>query len=339
MKTMSPARLMFAAVALAALAALPFVGSNYALDVANRCGIAVIGVLGLNILTGFTGLISLGNAAFMAIGGYAAAWLTTKAGVNGFLAVPLAGGITAMLGMIVGIPSLRLKGLYLAMATLAAHFIVEFGVVKWESVTGGVSGLSVPAPAIAGFALDSDRRLFWLVAAVALSALLFARNLFRSRPGRAFIAVRDHEVAASVMGIDVFRAKIAAFGLSAFYVGVAGALMAMQSRIISPESFPFSLAIDALSMVIIGGMGSVAGSVFGAIALTLLPEGLRLSTTALSGVWPDLVAKLSSLKELVFSVLIIVFLIYEPHGMAALWRRAARKLQPATRPEGEGGGK
>jgi branched-chain amino acid transport system permease protein len=325
-------------VALAAVASLPFFGSNYALDVANRCGIAVIAVLGLNILTGFTGLISLGNAAFMAIGGFSAAFLAARAGVNGFAAIPAAGAIAALLGMVVGIPSLRLKGLYLAMATLAAHFIVEFTVVKWESVTGGVSGLSVPAPALLGIALDDDRKLFGLVLALALAALLFARNLFRSRPGRAFIAVRDHETAAAVMGVDVFRAKITAFGLSAFFVGVAGALSAFQSRIISPESYPLSLAIDALSMVIIGGMGSVAGSVLGAVGLTLLPEGLRAGATALSSQWPDLIARLSSLKELVFSVLIIVFLIFEPHGLAATWRRVVRSRQ-AIPPQGEGEGK
>ncbi len=326
-------------VTLAALVLLPFFGSNYALDVANRCGIAVIGVLGLNILTGFTGLISLGNAAFMAIGGFSAAFLITKAGVNGFAAIPAAGAIAALLGMIVGVPSLRLKGLYLAMATLAAHFIVEFTVVKWESVTGGVSGMSVPAPALFGVVLDNDRKLFGLVLLLALAALLFARNLFRARPGRALIAVRDHETAAAVMGIDVFRAKISAFGLSAFFVGVAGALAAIQSRIISPESYPLSLAIDALSMVIIGGMGSVAGSVLGAVGLTLLPEGLRAATNALSGQWPDLISKLSILKELVFSILIIVFLIFEPHGLAALWRRAVRKRHATTQQQPEGGGK
>lgn len=325
-------------VALAALAALPFVGSNYALDVANRCGIAVIAVLGLNILTGFTGLISLGNAAFMAIGGFGAAFLVSRTGVNGIAAIPAAGLAAAMLGMVVGLPSLRLKGLYLAMATLAAHFIVEFGVVKWESVTGGVDGLSVPPPMLGGIALDDDRKLYWLVLAFALAALLFARNLFRSRPGRAFVAVRDHETAAAVMGIDVFRAKIAAFGLSSFFVGVAGALSAFQSRIISPESYPLSLAIDALSMVIIGGMGSIPGSVLGAVCLTLLPEGLRLSATSLSAQWPDLIGKLSILKELVFSVLIIAFLIFEPHGLAATWRRIVRKRE-ATPPQGEGEGK
>jgi branched-chain amino acid transport system permease protein len=211
-------------------------------------------------------------------------------------------------------------------------------VVKWESVTGGVNGLSVPAPALFGVALDDDRKLYWLVMAVALLSLRFAGNLFRSRPGRAFVAVRDHEVAAAVMGIDVFHAKIAAFGLSAFFVGVAGALSAIQSRIISPESYPLSLAIDALSMVIIGGLGSVAGSVMGAVSLTLLPEGLRLGATSLSGQFPDLIAKLSSLKEMVFSLLIIGFLIFEPHGLAALARRAARRMK-ATRNTTEGEGR
>jgi branched-chain amino acid transport system permease protein len=245
--------------------------------------------------------------------------------------------------MVVGVPSLRLKGLYLAMATLAAHFIVEFAVVKWESVTGGVSGLSVAAPTLLGLPLDNDRKLYGLFLASALAAILFAANLFRSRPGRALVAIRDQETAASVMGVDVFRHKILAFGVSAFYVGAAGALLAIHSRIISPESFPLSLAIDALAMVIIGGLGSVAGSVFGAVFLTLLPEGLRLGTSALSGQWPELVGKLSILRELVFSLLVIGFLVFEPHGLAAVWRRAvrgrsgreARKDEGSTREKGE----
>jgi branched-chain amino acid transport system permease protein len=312
------------------------VGSAYQLDVANRCFIAVVAVLGLNILTGFTGLISLGNAAFMAIGAYSAAWLSSRLGVNMLWCIPAAGAVTALLGMVVGVPSLRLKGLYLAMATLAAHFIVEFAVVKWESVTGGVSGLSVPAPSVAGIALDNDRKLYALFLACALGGSLFAANLFRSRPGRALVAIRDHETAAAVMGVDVFRHKIVAFGASAFYVGAAGALLAVQSRLISPESFPLSLAIDALAMVIIGGLGSVAGSVLGAVFLTLLPEGLRLGTNALSGQWPELVGKLSILRELSFSVLVIGFLVFEPHGLAAVWRKAARRISRRAAFAGEG---
>ncbi len=305
------------------LAALPLFGSSYMLDVANRVCIALIGALGLNILTGFTGQISLGNAAFMAIGAFATGYLGTRFGLNTLFAIPVAGLITAVLGMVVGIPSLRLKGLYLAMATLAAHFIVEFVIVRWESVTGGVNGLSIPPPTVAGIPLDSDSRIFWLVYPIAVGCIIFCLNLFRSRTGRAFIAIRDQEIAASVMGIDIFRFKLASFGLSSFLVGISGALMACQANIISPENFPITVAIDALGMIIIGGLGSVAGSVLGALLLTLLPEGLRLASTALSGQFPALVSMLASLKEFVFSILVICFLIFQPHGMAAWWRRLA----------------
>ena len=304
------------------LAALPLFGSSYFLDVANRTCIAVIGALGLNILTGFTGQISLGNAAFMAIGAFATGYLSTRTGINTIIAIPLAGLVTAVLGMVIGIPSLRLKGLYLAIATLAAHFIVEFTVIRWDSVTGGVNGMSIPAPTFAGVSLDSDKSLFWLVYPVTVLAIIFCLNIFRTRTGRAFIAIRDQETAASVMGIDVFRYKLASFGLSSFLVGISGALMACQAKIISPENFPITLAIDALGMIIIGGLGSVSGSVLGAVLLTLLPEGLRIAATTLSGQFPSLVTMLASLKELVFSTLVICFLIFQPHGMAAWWRKS-----------------
>jgi branched-chain amino acid transport system permease protein len=305
---------------------LPWGGSTYLLDVANRTGIAVIAALGLNILTGFTGLISLGNAAFMAIGAFACGYFSTRLGLNTLWTIPIAGLTTSLLGMVVGIPSLRLKGLYLAMATLAAHFLVEFLIARCESVTGGVNGLSIPPPVIAGIPLDNDRAMFALIYPVTLVALLFAVNLMRTRIGRSFIAIRDQETAAGVMGIDVFQGKLMAFGLSSFFVGVSGALLACQARIISPENFPLTVAIDSLAMIIIGGLGSVAGSVFGAVFLTLLPEGLRMVTSALSSHYPALVGMLASLKELVFSGLIIVFLIYAPHGLAGWWRKLLSHL-------------
>ncbi len=322
----APARISLLLV-IALTACLPLSNSSYILDVANRCGIAIVAAIGLNILTGYTGLISLGNAAFMAIGAFAAGFLATKGGLNTLYCIPLAGLITALLGMVIGIPSLRLKGLYLAMATLAAHFIVEFLVVKWESVTGGVAGLSIPAPVLAGLQLDSDRSLFYLIYGVVLLATIFAANLFRTRTGRAFIAIRDHETAAGVMGINVFQYKLAAFGLSSFYVGVAGALTACQAKIISPETFPFSLAIDSLAMIIIGGLGSVTGSILGALFLTLLPEALRLATTALSGSYPALVGNIAPLKEMIFSILIIVFLVYSPHGIVSWWRSLTARFR------------
>jgi len=311
---------------LACLLTMPLYASSYLLDVVNRIGIFVIAALGLNILTGFTGLISLGNAAFMAIGAFGATWLATRTGLNFIFCIPLAGLITAGLGMVVGIPSLRLRGLYLAMATLAAHFIVEFLTVHWESVTGGVSGRSVPPPSLAGITLDDDRTLFYLIYTLVVLLLLFASNLFRSRVGRAFIAIRDQEMSASVMGINVFRYKLTSFGISSFYAGVAGALMACQAKIISSETFPISIAIDSLAMIIIGGLGSIIGSIFGAVFLTVLPELLRGATTALSGSFPALTGKLAALKDLIFGMLIICFLIFEPHGLAAIWKRIKRML-------------
>jgi branched-chain amino acid transport system permease protein len=298
---------------------LPLYSSSYVLDVANRIGIAIIAAIGLNILTGFTGLISLGNAAFMAIGAFTAGYLGTKYSLPFYLCIPLAGLMSAILGMIVGIPSLRIKGLYLAMATLAAHFIVEFVVTKWDSVTGGVSGISIPAPKLGDFVLDSDKKIFCLIYLVMIAAVFFSRNLFRTKPGKAFIAIRDQAISAEVMGVNLLKYKLMSFGISSFFVGTAGALTAYQAKIISPETFPITVAIDHLGMIIIGGMGSIIGSIFGAIFITLLPEILRLVTTALSATYPDLVTVFSSLKELVFGTLVIVFLIFEPAGIAARW--------------------
>lgn len=315
---------------LAALAALPLFATNYWLDVANRIGIAIIAAMGLNILTGFTGQISLGNAAFLAVGAYATAFFGGKLGLPFPVVIPIAGAVTALAGMFFGVPSLRLKGLYLAMATLAAHFVVEFTVVHWESVTGGVNGAIVPPAKLGGLELASDAQIFWLILPVAAGLLLFAKNLFRTRVGKAFVAVRDHDISAEVMGVNVVAHKLLAFAVSSFYVGVAGSLLAYQARIISPENFPIALAIDHLGMIIIGGLGSVLGSVLGAAFLTLLPEVLRLGTGALSEFYPPLIGLFASLRMGVFGLVIVLFLIFEPDGMAARWRtvRDYWKLYP-----------
>jgi branched-chain amino acid transport system permease protein len=304
---------------LCLLFTLPLYTPGYLLDIVNRIGIAVIGAIGLNILTGFTGQISLGNAAFMAIGAFSSGYFGTKFGLPFYICIPLAGLMTAFFGMFVGIPSLRIKGLYLAMATLAAHFIVEFLVVKWESVTGGVSGLSIPAPKLGSFTFDTDARLFFLIFVIAIMAVLFAKNLFRTKVGKAFVAIRDQAISAEVMGVNILKYKLLSFGISSFYVGVAGALVAYQAKIISPETFPVTVAIDYLGMIIIGGLGSILGSIYGAVFITLLPELLRLSTSALAGSFPLLVAKLAAMKELVFGFFIVIFILFEPAGMAARW--------------------
>src|SRR3954465_5836016 len=251
---------------IVALFAIPFVATSYWLDVANRAAIAVIAATGLNILTGFTGQISLGNAAFLAVGAYTTALLANH-GVPFLIACPASGVVAALAGMIFGVPSLRLKGLYLAMATLAAPFIVEFTASHWEAVTGGVAGISVPSPRIFGIDFGHARRLFFLIVPACIARLFFAKSLFRTRVGKAFVAIRDQDISAEVMGVEVFRYKLLSFAVSSFYVGVAGSLLAYQARIISPENFPLLVAIDQLGMIIIGGAGPTLGPPRGPLSI------------------------------------------------------------------------
>jgi branched-chain amino acid transport system permease protein len=290
------------------------------MDVLNRIGIAIIGAIGLNILLGFTGQISIGHAAFLAVGAYATAILEVNVGLPFFLAIPLGAFITSGFGLIFGIPSLRLKGLYLAIATLSAHFITTYLIVHWESMTKGVLGFTVPPATVFGLPLDSDFRIFYLIYALVVPATLFAKNLFRTKVGRAFIAVRDRDVAASVMGVSLLRYKLLAFIISSFYAGLAGGLMAHHSRILFPDAFTLLVAIDYLAMVIIGGMGSVIGSIFGAIFMTVLPELLRIPERFLSGAFPDIFAIFHSLRDGTFGLIVVLFIIFEPDGLAARWR-------------------
>ncbi len=308
-------------IALAVFGTVPFLATTHWLDVLNRIGIAIIGALGLNILIGYTGQISIGHAAFLAVGAYSTAILEANAGLPFFLAIPLGAVATSIFGLLFGIPSLRLKGLYLAIATLAAHFITTYGLIHWESMTKGVIGLMVPPPMVFGLALDSDARVFFLIFALVVPAVFFARNLFRTRVGRAFIAIRDQDVAAAVMGVSLYKYKLLAFVVSSFYAGVAGGLMAHHSRILFPDSFTLLVAIDYLAMVIIGGMGSILGSIFGAIFMTLLPEVLKLTATSLTGVYPRAFGFIASSRDIVFGLAVIFFLMYEPQGLARIWQR------------------
>jgi branched-chain amino acid transport system permease protein len=317
-------------VFLVGMAFAPALANSFWMDVLNRILIAVVAATGLNILTGFTGQISLGNAAFLAVGAYATAYLGGRLGLPFPLVIPAAGAVTALVGMVFGVPSLRLKGLYLAVATLAAHFVIEFTVSHWESVTGGVNGTSVPTPKLGALELGGDKKLFWLVLPLTALFLYFAKNLFRTKVGKAFVAIRDQDISAEVMGVNVFKYKLLSFGVSSFYVGVAGSLLAYQARIISPENFPITVAIDQLGMIIIGGLGSVLGSIFGAVFVTLLPELLRLGTGSLSDTFPQLQALFAPLKLGLFGLAIVLFLVFEPDGMAARWHKVKNywKLYP-----------
>ncbi len=318
------------ALFLAGLLALPYVLKGEYLWVVLQIVIAAIGAVGLNILTGFTGQISLGQGAFLGVGAYTSAYITAKMGLSFWVGVPAAGVVTAMAGMIFGIPSLRLKGLYLAIATLASQFILEWVFVRWEPVTGGSYGIAIPRPSIGGFVFESDGSYYYIVLAFAVVMILFATNLIRTKTGRAFMAVRDHYISAEIMGINLYKYRLLSFGISSFYAGVAGALFGHSLKFVSSEQFNIGVSIVYLAMIIIGGLGSIIGSVFGAVFMMLLPKLLSVVTTSVSADFPSLAKLAISFEQGIFGLIIVLFLIFEPDGLAHRWRliKAYWKLYP-----------
>ncbi|MGQ9367839.1 branched-chain amino acid ABC transporter permease [Azospirillum sp. ST 5-10] len=312
------------AVLLAALALFPFAADQYWAYLACLAAINVIAASGLNILTGYTGLVSLGQAAFMGVGAYTVAVLENRLGTPFLLNILAGGFMAAGVGALFGLPSLRVKGLYLAISTIAASFILHFVFAHWESVTNGVSGITVPPATVAGIPLDTPFRLYWVVVPVAVLMLLGAANLFRTRVGRAFIAIRDRDISAEVLGIPLLRWKLTSFALASFYAGVAGGLWAYFFRVVTPESFPLLLSIFFLAAIIVGGMGTILGGILGAIFMTLVPELLKLLVGFATPLWPDAVMMLSPVRTVVFGALIVGFLVFEPQGLAEMWRRTRR---------------
>ncbi|MEA2039025.1 MAG: branched-chain amino acid ABC transporter permease [Thermodesulfobacteriota bacterium] len=312
------------------LFAFPFLFDDYLIYNANIIGIFLIGALGLNILTGFTGQISLGHGAFMGVGAYVSGYISTTLGLTFWVALPIAGFFTAAVGMIFGIPSLRLRGLYLAIATLAAQFVIDFIIIHLRPITGGSQGLMVNAPSCFGYVFDTDRRFYFIVLILVIAGVCFARNLFRTKTGRAFIAIRDRYLSAEMMGINLFKYRIISFGISSFYVGIAGALWAHYLTIITPDHFTINISIQYLAMIIIGGLGSILGSIYGTIFMILLPEVLRALSEIVKDSLPYFTFIVEALREGVFGLVIIIFLIFEPDGLAERWRtiRSYWKLWP-----------
>jgi branched-chain amino acid transport system permease protein len=299
----------------------PFAADAYLLYVANMIGFAVIGALGLNLLTGFTGQISLGHAAFMGVGAYASAILITRLGFSFWLSVPCAGLVAAAAGMIIGIPSLRVKGLYLCITTLAAQFIFEFIFIHWESMTRGITGIHIPPPRIGALTFATEKEFYWITLFFAVLGVAYARNLIRSRMGRAFVAIRDRDLSAEIIGINLFRYKLSAFAISSFYAGVAGALWVAFLKVVTPDHFPFILSIQYLAMIIVGGLGSILGSIFGAVFMTLVPEVLNTLSEVVKLNAPGYEEIFVPMKEVIFGLLIVLFLIFEPRGLAEIWNR------------------
>ncbi len=311
---------------------VPFISSPYLLYVINVTGITAIAALGLNILVGFTGQISLGHGAFFGVGAYAGAILATTVGLPFWVAVPAAGLVTAIVGMIFGIPSGRLKGLYLTIATLAGQFIIEYILVHWDSLTKGTMGIMLPTATVFGLEINSDMRFFYVIFICLVCTTLVASNLMRTRYGRAFIAIRDNDRAAEGMGIPIFFYKLLSFAISSFYAGFAGALWAYYMRSISTEPFNLGLSVEYIAMVIIGGLGSIPGSIFGAVFITGLNEVLRFATDAMMNIsaMSGFGLNMASLREFAFGLAIVLFILFEPKGLAELWRiiRSSFRLWP-----------
>jgi branched-chain amino acid transport system permease protein len=310
------------------LAAPPFL-NIYLTSILILINIAVIGAVSLNLLTGFCGQISLGHGAFIGVGAYATGVLAQQ-GVPFFLALLLAGLVAAAVGMVFGMPSLRLKGIYLAISTLAAQLILEYVFLHWDSMTGGANGMPVPAPVLFGFVFDTDDSMFYLTFVVALLAVILVTNVTRTRPGRAFVAIRDFYLSAENVGINLFSFKLQAFAVSSFLAGIAGGLWAYYTLYITPEQFGIGLSISYLAMIIIGGLGSVQGAIFGAVFITLLPELLNALAGYGGSIFPDLSTHLLALREGIFGLVLVLFLIFEPEGLVHRWRliKAYWKLYP-----------
>lgn len=297
------------------MAILPLFVGVYWTSLMTLTAIYAIVALGMNLLTGYAGQISMGHAAFFAVGAYTSAFLTMKMGVSFFVALPIGGSLSALMGICIGLPTLRMKGLYLAIATMGFGFIMEQVIVSWDSVTNGVNGIALTRPTLGTIDFNSDTSYFYLVFIVLVVMIILIKNILRTPTGRALIAIRDSEVAAESMGVRLAVYKTAAFAISAFYAGIAGSLFAHHMLFIGPENFDIIVSINFLVMIIIGGMASVHGAIFGAIFMTLLPELIAISKDYL----PAVIGQQAGLQGLVFGVILVLFVLFEPLGLYGRW--------------------
>ncbi len=278
--------------------------------------------LGLMLLSGYTGQFSLGHAAFLGVGAYTQA-LLTAAGWPFFLALACAALLAAAVGIVVGLPALRVKGIYLAIATLAFGFIVEEIFARWESVTGGNKGIFLQPPQIMGHAFESSEAFYFLCLAIAVACTLAILNLLRASTGRAFVAIRDSEISAQSMGIHLAYYKTLSFALSAALAGIAGALYAHKLQFITPEQFGIVQSIDLLLMIVIGGLGSVHGAFLGAMFLIFMPQLIGLGKDWL----PESIGQSPGLQTFVYGAVLVAFVMFEPLGIYGRWIKVRAWLQ------------
>ncbi|WP_298441360.1 branched-chain amino acid ABC transporter permease [uncultured Ferrimonas sp.] len=315
----------FAILAIAAACLAPLVLDAYYLTLFIQVSYLGIAALGLNILVGFTGQISLGHGAFFGFGAFASAWLSSQFAIPVFLTIPLAGFLSMGVGMMFGMPAARIKGLYLAIATLAAQFILEDFFARAEWFSGGSYGSMAEPITLFGFAFDTDESFFYIALFALVFMYLWGCNLMRSRDGRAFVAVRDHYLSAEIMGVKLNKYRLLSFGISSFYAGIGGALYAHYLGYVSAEGFTLMMSVQFLAMVIIGGLGSIKGTLMGCVFIVLLPEALEGGVGLVKmtdwGNTPMITDGLAYLKEMAIGLVIILFLIFEPEGLAHRWQQ------------------
>lgn len=316
--------------ALALLYAFPLFGPQYLISLMNFISVTIILVLGLQIVSGYCGQISFGQSAFMAVGAYTSAILENQLTISFWLALPLSGIIAGIFGIIAGGSSLRVKGLYLAIATIAIHFVTMWLILHLD-ITGGTRGLNVLSPRIANITLDTEGRMYYLIISAMLIMTFAARNLVRSKIGRVFVAIRDNDLAAEVMGVNLFYYKLVAFFISCFYAGVAGALWVHLILIVHPEQFTLIQSVWYIGMMIMGGIGSIPGVFFGVITVRLLDELVLFSSPILVKAFPWIgLAPAACIGVIAFGIVLTIFLIFEPRGLAHRWEifKASYRLYP-----------
>jgi branched-chain amino acid transport system permease protein len=318
-------------VLLVFLALFPFLFNNYYVYMANYMAINVIVAIGLNLLVGYTGQISLGHAGFFAIGAYGTVVLMSKGHVPFLLALPLSGLAAALLGFLLGLPALRLEGPYLSIATLGFGLTITQVIGRLEFF-GGRQGLHAPELIIGPWHLNTDKDFYYLLIPITVLLTLAARNLVKTKVGRAFIAIRDADIAAETMGVNLMVYKTLAFAVSAFYTGIGGGLYAFVLRFIEPEIFTLMMSILFLSMVVVGGLGSIFGAVAGACLLSWLDLELRnILSIPLLGAWLESLSKsyfsitgVSNIQFIVYGLIMVLIMLFEPLGIFGYWIRTKK---------------
>jgi len=316
----TPFRRKWVLIGILILIFFPFIANKYVIHVANLVAIASIGALALNLLIGNAGLLSLGHAGFMASGAFTAAIMATDFSLPIWTVLPTAAVVGAILGLIGGLPSLKLKGMYLGISTLGLYYVIIYILSEYQFHGGFGFGITIKSPQIGPFTLSNEKEWYFLLCFMVWATALFIKNLLRSRPGRAWIAIHNRDIAAEIMGINIGYYKVMAFVISSSIISMAGSIYAYYTNVASVEEYSFGLTISYLAMIIIGGLGSVLGSIMGAFLITVFPFFLMniADFFKITGVIKDY---FFSVQTGLFGVIIIIFLLVEPLGLSEIWRR------------------